>query len=301
MTATDEHRSWQLVVPFEAPEFDFSEAVNGSVSGHSISIRSRGFPYSTLLVEGFDTSGLAEKAFRDVRIGMLAACLDFDCGIRVRSTVEVIEDDTSVPSEKDQPFVCRQGRPPQLRVSIAVGRPQFILERALPRLLRKLEFGVASTTASEALSDPKVALAATLYVDSFFEESDEARFITLVGALEVLKKQPDKSREAQALVDRWKVDLQQLTNDNERTSLNGALEYLRKISISKAIEQVVANWLGPDQVRPVRQLYKARSDLVHDGIQPADMGATRESAQSIVRNLLTNMLLDPPFEAAVDR
>jgi hypothetical protein len=87
--------------------------------------------------------------------------------------------------------------------------------------------------------------------------------------LEVLKDKDSSSDAATALIDRWRQETSILTHE-EADSIRSRLAYLKSISISRGIGSVVKRHLGQDRVKEARDLYAARSSLVHYGIRPTD-------------------------------
>jgi hypothetical protein len=130
------------------------------------------------VVEDVDTIDRVREAFEDLKRGALAASVHIGCGIRIKDDLAVVEGLEPLPSAPHQPFAYRQGRS-LARIVVTEGKPQFQSARILPHLIQGLEFGVTSTSAMDALSNLRVKLACTLYVDSFFEVSSEARFVAL--------------------------------------------------------------------------------------------------------------------------
>ena len=166
----------------------------------------------------------------------------------------------------------------------------FQLPLVLPDVMQGLEVGIASRSAMEALRDEFVTLACELYTDSFFERSFEARFITLIGVLEVLKDQAPVSSEAVRLIDDWRSGLKQ-SKIVEADSLRGQLDRMKQLSVGSGIGSVVARHLGQDRARVVKDLYEIRSKLVHHGKRPPDLQDCLRQAQLIVQELLIKVLL----------
>jgi hypothetical protein len=261
------------------------------MGGCTFSIRPGAAPYGHLIVEELDTLEQARSQFETLKRGMLAASLNVGCGIRVNDDLRVIDDDaTALPSERDQPFVCRQERN-QARLMISLGEPIFQLQRVLSDVIQGLEVGISSSFAVEALCDKLVALACKLYADSFFERSSEARFITLIGALEVLKDKDSVSTETEQLVEGWLRDVKlSKIPEPELKSLRGQLNRMKQLSIGRGIGGVVGRHLGDDRAREVQILYGIRSTLVHEGKPPDDLEGCLGRTQLVVRELLIRIL-----------
>lgn len=280
---------WTLQMPFSAPKLRFTEELSETVGDLTIYNRPGTAPYSRLVVEGIDTIDEARKQFSALKRAMLAASLNVGCGIRVKGDLTVLDDDKAqLPREADQPFACRQGRS-LARLIIGYGDPEFQLSRVLPRFKEGIELAMTSDFAVEAMRDKWIALACELYTDSFFEKSIAASFVTLIGALEILKDKDPVHLDAIQLIDTWKDSAGGLEKE-EMESLCGQLDRMKRLSIKRGIGRVVARNLGQDKSREVRRLYDVRSSLVHDGVRPPDLGDHLEHTHLIVRELLIKIL-----------
>lgn len=110
-----------------------------------------------------------------------------------------------------------------------------------------------------------------LFHASFFETSEDARFLLLVMAIEALIESPLRSAAELGHVDAWiksttdAVDLP----DCDKKSLCSSLEWLRHQSIGRAGSELARARLGDRRydgfsaVRFFRRCYELRSDLVH--------------------------------------
>lgn len=285
----DLKEQWLLSVPFaSAPYVPFVEALTETVAGRAITIQPGHAPYGYLLVEELDSIDQVRDQFEALKRGMLAASLVIGCGIRIKDDLLVVDDTTALPSQPDQAYTCRQDRN-DIRLQITVGEPIFQLPRVLPKVMHGLEVGVGSSFAVEALRDERVALACDLFVDSFFEQSIPARFISLIGVLEVLKDQDSVSPEAARLVNAWLSNLDQLQTE-EANSFRGQLLYMKQLSISRGIGRAVARHLEEKRAREAQKLYRIRSNLVHNGERPADLRDSLDLTQLLVRELLIEIL-----------
>jgi hypothetical protein len=280
---------WLLAVPFtSAPHVPFTEVLTETVTGRAITFQKGSAPYGFLLIEELKSVEEARHQFEALKRGMLAASLAIGCGIRIKHDLLVIDDATKLPSQPDQPYTCHQDRKDS-RLAIRVGEPTFQLPRVLPKVMHGLAVGLGSSFAVEALRDEHVALACDLYVDSYFERSVPARFISLMGVLEVLKDQDPVSTKAVLLVDDWLKQLDQLQTE-EANSFQGQLCHMKQLSISRGIGRVVRRHLEEKRAREAQKLYGIRSNLVHKGQQPADLGESLELTQLLVRELLVKIL-----------
>jgi hypothetical protein len=149
-----------------------------------------------------------------------------------------------------QPFTCRQDRS-LARIHIISGEVSFQIPKILDTLRQSLAAGFGHPGMEKALTSPRIALACQLFVDAHFEASHEARLLSLMGVLEVLKDQKASSEDAQSLVDKWIQESAQL-DIVEAHSFRGTLQHLKSISISRGISSVVGRHLGPDRASEPR-------------------------------------------------
>ena len=249
---------WVLQIPFMmAPRFTLNEERDAAFAGVNAKLRPASYGYTNVIINGLESEQAARSLFASVRRGFLVASLNTNGGLRVKGEVITIGRASPIPKEVDVPLIYQED---QDLSRILVARPligtQF--DKTWPRILKGIEFGITSKSGVEALADYHVELALELYADSHFEYSDSARFIGLVGVLEVLKDQSQASEAAQTLVDRWQEAVKTLAAE-EAASIHGSLERLKSISISQGIGSVVGRHLGPERVKEVKTLYGMRS------------------------------------------
>jgi Apea-like HEPN len=279
-----------LLIPFiTAPAFPLKETEIFTLGGLSVELRPEKFGYSSLLIENIESEQAAHELFESLRIGFLAASLNINWGVRVRDKVAVLGYDSPMPNEVDVPLIYPQGKDLS-RLIIGHGSVQKQVAKILPTIVASLEYGIVSTSAKQAMTDYRVRLSLSLYTDSYFEISDSARFLGLVTILEVLKDKTKASNTACALVDRWGQEAAEELESREAASIRGSLRYLKLISISRGISSVVKRHLGEDRATEAKELYQARSKLVHDGISPDDFPDTLTRTQRMVTELLAHIL-----------
>jgi Apea-like HEPN len=289
MTSASEPK-WVLKIPFiTAPGFPLKESHTVTLGGLQAEVRPTSFDYTQITIDGIESARAAYDLFEAMRIGMLVASLNIDWGIRVPSNVLTLEFDSPMPNQPDVPLIYPKGKNLS-RLVVHAHVVQISPDKVLPKLLESLEIGLSLESARRAMSDDRVKLAVELYIDSYFETSDSARFIGLVGVLEVLKDKDPSSDAAKALIDKWRQEAGTLAHE-EANSIQSSIAYLKSISISRGIGSVVKRHLGQDRMKEARDLYTARSNLVHDGIRPTDSTDTARRTQQIVRELLAHILM----------
>jgi hypothetical protein len=298
---TSPSSNWSLIVPFiTAPEFPLKEASAVTFGGLQADFRPGAFGYSSLLIEDIDSEQAAHDLFESLRIGLLVASLNIGCGVRVRDKVEILSQDSPMPDGVDVPIIYPKGKDLS-RLLIGSTSVQQQVGKVLPTLVASLAFGMASTSARQAMADERVRLALELYVDSYFEISDSARFLGFVNVLEVLKDKGNASAVACGLIDRWRQEASEELDPKEAASIQGGLRYLRFISISRGIGSTVERHLGKDRAKEAQELYQVRSNLVHDGTRPATFPHSLTRAQRLVTDLLAHIFLSGSLDVATAR
>jgi Apea-like HEPN len=236
-----------------------------------------------------ESSSQAYDRFEAVRTGLLAASLTTGMGIRIKDEVVRLADG-ALPPDVDVPFIFKEGH--DLRPLVIVpGRVQMQMAKFMPRFRQGLEFGLTSPSAIQAMVNDRVRLAFEIYTDSFFETSDSARFLGLVGVLEVLKDKQAVSDDALSLVERW-IKETSVLEAPEAESFRSRLVWLREISIAQGIASVVTRHLGADRGKEAKNLYGKRSNLVHEGKRLIDpMSGIRSRTEQLVMDLLGHVLM----------
>lgn len=285
---------WDLHVPYAAPTLAFTDPFVETVSGYKISIRQSGPGRGRIAVNGLTSAEDAQEVFDALRRGVVTASLNLSTGIRVKGELAVVRQDDPLPKDRDQPFTCRQGRN-LASIFIIAGEASFQIPKILDTLRQSLEVGFRHPGVEEALKRPRIALACQLFIDSHFEASDEARLLSLMSVLEVLKDQDASSAAAQQLVEKWIQEAAQL-DEVESSSFRGTLKFMKSISIGRGIRGVVERHLGLERAREAQKLYGLRSTLLHEGKRPDDLTHAVRRTQSIARDLLARVLItsQPP-------
>jgi hypothetical protein len=280
---------WILCVPFIGSVVTFEQRHIETLADTRIEIVPSAKGYNKLLIASFESSDQARDRFEAVRTGLLAASLTSGMGIRVKDEVVRLADGAP-PPDVDMPFIFKEGH--DLRQLIIVpGNVKRQIAKFMPRFRQGFEFGLVSQSALNAMANERVRFAFEIYADSFFETSDSARFLGLVGVLEVLKDRQAVSDDVRGLVDRWMDEASALVT-REAQSLRSRLAWLRNISIAQGIESVVTRHLGAEHGAEAKKLYGKRSDLVHEGKRLTDpTRAILRRTEKLVMDLLADILV----------
>lgn len=175
-----------------------------------------------------------------------------------------------------------------------VGTPPEKLARLLPRAF-----------AHARPLTPKEQLALDLYNAAFFEASVDARFLTLVTAVEVLLEPQPKSDAGRRHVEHL-MDLTRTAADlaaGERASLLSTLGWMRSESISQTGRRMARTRLGDRQYHGMTppefytHVYDIRSKKVHGAVPPPSndaIGAIVHPLLMFVCDLVVGTALDLP-------
>lgn len=132
-------------------------------------------------------------------------------------------------------------------------------------------------------TDGKLRIAIELYNSFFREASENARFLTLVMALEALAPEERKPAQITQLIEEWMSTVRDrktlLPSDSEEwahyDSLEREIGFRQDVSIRKRIRTLVQSTLtahgqadADETARAVVTLYDKRGRLVHDGFLP---------------------------------
>jgi hypothetical protein len=290
MVENPRERKWILSIPFKtAPVLSLTESRTLSFGEMHAELLPAPTEQARILLSDLESEHAARRIFESLLTGLAAASLNVGWGIRVRRDVTVLSDTSPIPSEVDRPLIYPEGKDMQ-RLLMLAGTPTRQLGKVLPKLETSLGFGLSSKSARAAMDNDRVRLALDLYNDSYFEASESAQFLSLVGVLEILKDRDASSSAAQVLVDEW-IHQARILDDNEAASIQGSLNFLKKTSISRGIGSLIKRHLGPDRAIEAQDLYHARSKLVHDGTRLTDPAGTVRRIRQIVMDLLAQILV----------
>ncbi|MDT8992654.1 HEPN domain-containing protein [Curvibacter sp. APW13] len=157
--------------------------------------------------------------------------------------------------------------------TITVGTPAV-------RLFQLLDEHSRFSAPAKPLADSKLQVALELYSAYFSETSKNARFLTLVMALEALSSPIQRTEPVLGLLKKWHEEVEEakseLSGDNERLSaldsLSRELLFKQESSIRSQIRALVLGVLSSagnsdaqDAAKNAVKIYDHRSTLVHEG------------------------------------
>lgn len=184
--------------------------------------------------------------------------------------------------------------------TITVGTPAV-------RVFQLLDEHSSFPAPEKPLGDSKLQVALELYSAYFSESSQNARFLTLVMALEALSSPIKRPESVLLLLKKWSGEVEnaksQLTGDDERLSaldsLSRELLFKQESSIRSQIRTLVFDALNSDghadaleTAKSAVKIYDHRSTLVHDGsLDLKVLSAATSDAKIIVERVLRSRFL----------
>jgi hypothetical protein len=197
----------------------------------------------------------------------------------------------------------------KLRVS-TVGDVTFTVITPASRIIQLLQEHSLFPAPELPLCDCKLGVALDLYSAYFSESSPNARFLTLVMALEALASGTQRPQPVLELLEHWKVQAQnaktRCADDPEclsaLESLSRELLFRKENSIRSQIRSLVLKALsGADHsdaqetANAAVKIYDYRSTLVHDGsLDRQVLSKATTDAKAIVERVLRSRFLKGP-------
>jgi len=162
--------------------------------------------------------------------------------------------------------------------------------------------GVLFPESDKVIADLKLRVAFELYGAYFTESSGNAKFLTLVMALETLATGIPRTKLILDLLEQWKKDVTELNDRIEPGSEDAAsleavsreLLFRKEDSVRRQIRNVVFTTLrangdedAAEMGKRAVQVYDHRSMLVHEGkLEPPVLGTATSDAKTIVERVL---------------
>jgi len=146
---------------------------------------------------------------------------------------------------------------------------------------------MASINGESLMFSDRQLVAMELLNDSIFPASTDSQFLTRVSAMEVLCERGRRSADEVAALNSLAITLKELKlGDEDRDSLRQYILNGKKESISDACRRRIGELLGPEKVKVMERIYKARSRLVHAGEGRGQTGEIAGEALTLATDLL---------------
>lgn len=186
--------------------------------------------------------------------------------------------------------------------TITLSQPTVTITTPVNDILDFVIEGASFLRSAKVIDDPKLRVALELYGAYFTEFSANARFITLVIALEALASGIVRTPLVITLLDKWDAEVEDLmqtldSDSDDAISLEAIrreLIFRREDSIRRQIRNVVQSTLAdrgdPDADQTAKsavEIYDLRSTLVHEGkLESQVLSKATSDAKAIVERVL---------------
>jgi hypothetical protein len=213
-------------------------------------------------------------------------------GFRVNGPVDALLDG-------DKPAVYVTGK--QVR-SITLGQARVVIGTPAESFIEHLTTGIEIENCTRVVDDPKLFSALELYAAYFAESSANAKFLTLIMALETMATGIRRSQIVLDLLEKWKQEVDDLLNavppdSDDAASLQGIsreLLFRREDSIRQQVRKLVLDTLSEigddnaaESARKAVYLYDLRSMLVHEGtLDRQKLGQALSDAKELLGRVL---------------
>jgi hypothetical protein len=187
--------------------------------------------------------------------------------------------------------------------TVGVGNPSVTISTPFDTFLSLMVEGMSIRDDAHVHLDPKLQTALDLYSAFWSENTPNARFLTLVLALETLMDEPPRHAVVIELLEKWKPDV---TSAKAKYAPNTdeflALESLERELIFKKtdslrrqvrtlVDESLRNSFGPEQAKELAskavKVYDLRSKLVHEGYLPeCELNQATADAKNIAPQVL---------------
>jgi len=306
---------YTLRFPFQLPpgrEIQVGE-ISSSVDGLTFVLEKRE-PFYVFTIRGFPSEDRAKSYINNVWAGLMWVLMHY--GLWPQAIWElskvVYADDPNQAAKNlgfnDPVDGLIDGNwpavyPTEKRIrTITAGKITSLQSYQGENIVRLFREGLAFPKSNAVITDQKLRIAFELYGAYFTEFSLNAKFLSLIMALEALAIGIPRTPLVLDLLDKWKQEVAELQRwldpeCEDATSLEALsreLLYRKEDSIRRQIRNVVLATLqanGDSDAYEMGQLaiklYDHRSTLVHDGkLESAVLGQAASDAQKIVERVL---------------
>jgi hypothetical protein len=183
-----------------------------------------------------------------------------------------------------------------------VWEPTVVITNKAEDILRIVGEGASFQKSGEVLEDRKLRVALELYGAYYTEFTPNAKFLTLVVALEALAIGVRRTKLVIGLIEKWKAELDKLAETVEAKSDDAlSLEALRKELLTRKedskrrrIRSLVITTLrdhgdedAEEMANDAVKIYDLRSELLHEGwLEPQALSQATSKARKIVERIL---------------
>ena len=180
--------------------------------------------------------------------------------------------------------------------------PSLVMTTPVETVMKHFGEGVGIENSARILADPKLLTAFDLFAAYFTEASGNARFLTLIMAVETLATGVQRTRLVLDLLEKWKQEADETLKtvtpgSDDAASLQAVsreLLFRREDSIRRQVRNVVLTTLtmngdadAAEAAKKAVQLYDLRSTLVHEGsLTSQELSEGMTDAKNLVERVL---------------
>lgn len=275
---------YQLRVPFLASEGRHFKAGEFSLRGHSLSLKMGGIePWYNIRSDGLSLE-TSKELLQDIVHGLRRLGVRYNFGVRIDEApqrLKVFTPEESALADRPGAYGAGDADKPAIYPSgtdviFVMARPLGLrLEMPSEMFENEMQGSIESNARRTDTGPPsRLEFALDLHLNSFFEASPYAQFLSRITVLEVLKEQGPQPKAVQDIVTTARSNIRQLRTKKEipdavGASVDTALTRVLDESIGFGVRNVVTRTLGQRQGNSAKSLYNIRSKMVHDGIIPA--------------------------------
>ncbi|MEI2806089.1 MAG: hypothetical protein V9G18_09150 [Albidovulum sp.] len=160
----------------------------------------------------------------------------------------------------------------------AMGDASVHVSTGWPRVAESLIQGIMCSKVDEGLSEIKLETALDLYLASFYETSQRAKFLTLITCLEVLAPVTERGETVRQLLSEFQTKIEEAVNggvNNEDRvaleSLSRELSHKKDTSIRQRVRRLILDEAPlersarEDLATRIVKAYDFRGNMVHEG------------------------------------
>ena len=138
----------------------------------------------------------------------------------------------------------------------------------------------------------KEKIAFDLYNSSFFETSNNARFLTLISVVETLSEPDKEKQDVIELIDELITHLKESAlGKTEKMIVASRLGSLKRKSISASARQLIQKYLNKEEAGIYGNFYTIRSGLLHDGTLRCKENEFREKLSQL-NDMVSRLLIE---------
>lgn len=287
---------YTLRFPFRLPPGREINIIDDSTSINDLNVSlTKEGKYYVIYVSGFQTEDDAKKYEDNILAGLkwlllenefysIIENLDFDkvtYSLDPIKSAEILFRNWGIPVTKPVDGIVNENFPSVYPTEknirfCGVGTPTVVVSTPSKKLFKAIDEVTSLSRIDSLIKRPKLMTALDLYGAYYIEETNNARLITLVNAIEALSEKIGRPEPIKKLVGQWKQEIKDKKEQydkntaefNSLASLEGNLRETE--SIARQTTALIENTLSNDKdvsdvVKKWSEIYGIRSELLHEG------------------------------------